>query len=83
MAHEQGQGGAQDTKVAALRAGYEAIQKKTFTKWANNFIKDRGFEIKDLATDLQDGKALTALLERLSGETLVGSNCTRSRWHGC
>lgn len=62
-----------DDKINELKTSYEDVQKKTFTKWTNSFIKDRGFEIHDLFTDLQDGRALIALLEKLSNETLVGA----------
>jgi spectrin beta len=58
-------------KVQELKSSYENVQKKTFTKWMNSFVKDRGYEIQDLFTELGDGKALTLLLEKLSGETLV------------
>jgi hypothetical protein len=60
-------------KIQELKSNYENVQKKTFTKWANSFIKDRGYEIEDLFKDLGDGKVLTLLLEKLSGETLVGT----------
>ena len=58
-------------KIQELKSNYENVQKKTFTKWANSFIKDRGYVIDDLFKDLGDGKVLTLLLEKLSGETLV------------
>ena len=60
-----------EDRVNELRSGYEAIQKKTFTKWANSYVKDRHLEVNDLYKDLADGKVLMALLEKLSGDTLV------------
>jgi hypothetical protein len=55
----------------------DAIQKKTFTKWANKYlVKHVGNNrrpnriIHDLFEDLRDGECLITLLEILSGETL-------------
>jgi filamin len=42
------------------------VQKKTFTRWANNYLLDRKVKINDLATDLGDGLMLIDLLEILS-----------------
>ncbi|XP_041352702.1 spectrin beta chain, non-erythrocytic 5-like isoform X2 [Gigantopelta aegis] len=50
------------------------IQKKTFTKWANAFLEKARLEIKDLFTDLGDGKLLMKLLEIISGENLGKPN---------
>jgi hypothetical protein len=60
-----------DDRIHELRSEYEAVQKKTFTKWANSFLKERNMQIGELYTDLQDGRMLIALLEQLSNETLV------------
>lgn len=49
----------------------QTVQKKTFTKWANNILKSRGIEIYDLFIDLRNGKKLLHLLELLSGNILV------------
>ena len=47
-----------------------AIQRKTFTRWANQYLKRRGGEIEDLSSDLKDGLKLAALLEIISGESV-------------
>jgi hypothetical protein len=60
-----------DDRIHELRSEYEAVQKKTFTKWANSYLKERGMEIMDLYGCLKDGRILIALLERLSNEELV------------
>ena len=65
---------AKEDRVSELKSAYEAGQKKTFTKWANSFLRDRSIEIGDLYTDLQDGRNLLILLEKLSHETLVCSH---------
>ncbi|KCV71469.1 hypothetical protein H696_02415 [Fonticula alba] len=48
----------------------EDVQKRTFTNWANNYLNDRGYEIKDLFTDLDDGLMLINLLEIISSKKL-------------
>lgn len=51
----------------------ERVQKKTFTKWVNIYLSlhEPPLSIKDLFEDLKDGTKLIALLEGLSGQTLV------------
>ncbi|XP_056423347.1 utrophin isoform X3 [Hyla sarda] len=47
------------------------VQKKTFTKWLNaRFSKSGKVPIKDLFTDLKDGRKLLDLLEGLTGTSL-------------
>ncbi|KAJ3606160.1 hypothetical protein NHX12_025681 [Muraenolepis orangiensis] len=50
-----------------------AVQKQTFTRWMNVFLKrcDPPVEVQDLFLDVRDGKALMVLLEELSGCKLV------------
>lgn len=59
-----------DQRANALRDEYEAIQKKTFTKWANSLLADPALKIDDLYKDLADGKRLLKLLEVISGDPL-------------
>ncbi|XP_060096541.1 utrophin isoform X3 [Heteronotia binoei] len=48
------------------------VQKKTFTKWINSrFSKCGKPPIKDMFTDLRDGKKLLDLLEGLTGSPLI------------
>ncbi|XP_061602741.1 uncharacterized protein clmnb [Cololabis saira] len=53
--------------------GKEAVQKRTFTRWMNVFLKrcDPPLEVQDLFTDVQGGRVLMALLEELSGCKLL------------
>ena len=46
------QGGSVD------RDAWINVQKKTFTRWANNHLKKRNIEIEDLYEDVKDGVAL-------------------------
>uniref|UniRef100_A0A670YZV5 Utrophin n=1 Tax=Pseudonaja textilis TaxID=8673 RepID=A0A670YZV5_PSETE len=48
------------------------VQKKTFTKWINTrFLKFGKQPIKDIFTDLRDGRKLLDLLEGLTGNPLL------------
>jgi hypothetical protein len=51
----------------------ERVQKKTFTKWVNIYLSlhEPPLYVNDLFEDFQDGTKLIALLEVLSGQTLV------------
>ncbi|XP_058469744.1 utrophin isoform X4 [Solea solea] len=51
---------------------HDAVQKKTFTKWINaQFSKTGKTPIKDMFSDLKDGKKLLELLEGLTGTVLT------------
>ncbi|XP_026196819.1 dystrophin isoform X4 [Anabas testudineus] len=51
---------------------HDAVQKKTFTKWINaQFSKTGKTPIKDMFSDLRDGKKLLDLLEGLTGTILT------------
>ncbi|XP_053096621.1 utrophin isoform X2 [Pangasianodon hypophthalmus] len=51
---------------------HDAVQKKTFTKWINaQFSKMGKAVIKDMFSDLKDGRKLLDLLEGLTGTTLT------------
>ncbi|XP_047663309.1 utrophin-like, partial [Tachysurus fulvidraco] len=51
---------------------HDAVQKKTFTKWINaQFSKTGKAVIKDLFSDLKDGRKLLDLLEGLTGTILT------------
>lgn len=45
------------------------VQKKTFTGWANNFLKERILKINDIGKDLENGVLLINLMEIISGKT--------------
>lgn len=51
---------------------HDAVQKKTFTKWINaQFSKTGKAPIKDMFSDLRDGRKLLDLLEGLTANTLI------------
>eukprot|EP01132_Coremiostelium_polycephalum_P007890 gene7890-9709_t len=50
------------------------VQKKTFTGWANNYLKERILKIGDLGSDLEDGVLLINLLEIISSKKLPKYN---------
>jgi len=58
------QGGSVD------RDAWINVQKKTFTRWANNHLKKRNIEIEDLYEDVKDGVALLNLMEIIGGESV-------------
>ena len=41
------------------------VQRKTFTNWVNNKLKDTGFAVEDIEKDFADGRALMALIQQL------------------
>eukprot|EP01103_Thecamoeba_quadrilineata_P002846 TRINITY_DN12709_c0_g1_i1.p1 TRINITY_DN12709_c0_g1~~TRINITY_DN12709_c0_g1_i1.p1 ORF type:complete len:423 (-),score=94.10 TRINITY_DN12709_c0_g1_i1:3-1271(-) len=51
-------------------ANWIDIQQNTFTRWCNQYLKERGYFIKDLKTDLADGLLLINLLEIISAKSL-------------
>ena len=59
---------------SAADAEWKRIQKNTFTRWANEHLKQANKQIDDLQTDLGDGLKLIALLEVLSGKRLPRHN---------
>ncbi|KAM4713318.1 utrophin isoform 4-T4 [Anableps anableps] len=64
-----------------LRDEHDAVQKKTFTKWINaQFSKTGKTAIKDLFSDLRDGKKLLDLLEGLT-ETVLTKERGSTRVH--
>jgi len=46
------------------------VQKKTFTRWSNNFLKDRKMFIQNLETDLSNGLLLINLLEIIANKEI-------------
>ncbi|CAI5683822.1 unnamed protein product [Oreochromis niloticus] len=58
-------------KIKSRSDEHDAVQKKTFTKWINaQFSKTGKTAIKDMFTDLRDGRKLLDLLEGLTGSVL-------------
>ena len=53
-----------------LDAEWKRIQKKTFTRWCNEHLKQKLLKIEDLSQDLSDGVRLIVLLELLSQKKL-------------
>lgn len=52
--------------------GWIQVQKKTFTNWTNDKLKETDRQVEDIETDLADGVALIKLLEVLSHGKRVG-----------
>ena len=49
------------------------VQKKTFTNWVNDKLKETDRRVEDLETDLDDGVTLIKLLEVLApGKRMPG-----------
>lgn len=55
---------------SAIDQKWVEIQKKTFTRWANTFLKERMMKVDDLEVDLCDGVNLINLLEIISSKTI-------------
>ncbi|XP_075700423.1 calmin [Rhinoderma darwinii] len=62
-----------DIRVQNLQVERENVQKRTFTRWINLHLEKCAppLEVKDLFVDIQDGKILMALLEVLTGQSLL------------
>uniref|UniRef100_A0A8D0ABQ3 Utrophin n=1 Tax=Sander lucioperca TaxID=283035 RepID=A0A8D0ABQ3_SANLU len=61
-----------ESHVGENEEGHDAVQKKTFTKWINaQFSKTGKTPIKDMFSDLKDGRKLLDLLEGLTGTVLT------------
>lgn len=59
------------------KGDWVAVQKKTFTRWANAHLRRRGqVEINDLFADTSDGIRLMQLLEVIGGDSIY-SLCKR------
>ncbi|KAF6775436.1 hypothetical protein AHF37_05047 [Paragonimus kellicotti] len=69
------------TRIYTLTVERETVQKKTFTKWANVYLRRVGMEINDLFIDMRDGRILLKLLEVISGDTLPSPTPGRMRIH--
>jgi len=50
------------------------VQKKTFTRWSNNYLSERFMKLNNLEADISDGLLLINLLEILSAKTLPKHN---------
>ncbi|XP_068088193.1 utrophin isoform X3 [Hyperolius riggenbachi] len=64
--------GSRNFRLSPLKTDeHNDVQKKTFTKWINaRFSKGGKAPVKDLFTDLKDGRKLLDLLEGLTGTSL-------------
>jgi len=43
-------------------SGWVEVQRKTFTNWVNDKLKDTDYTVKELTTDLKNGVVLVTLL---------------------
>lgn len=79
-APEYCQAGQDEDEMAATErelaedAQWKRIQQNTFTRWANEHLKQVSKHIGNLETDLSDGLRLIALIEVLSGKHLPKHN---------
>uniref|UniRef100_A0A0P4W1N3 Calponin-homology (CH) domain-containing protein n=3 Tax=Scylla TaxID=6760 RepID=A0A0P4W1N3_SCYOL len=79
-APEYCQAGEEEDEMAATErelaedAQWKRIQQNTFTRWANEHLKQVSKHIGNLETDLSDGLRLIALIEVLSGKHLPKHN---------
>ena len=60
--------GDEGTDIAHLEWIY--VQKKTFTNWVNEKLKDTSFEVEALEYDLDDGVLLIKLMETLANKKI-------------
>ena len=79
MANPQSERDSEEEMVATERdlaedAPWKKIQQNTFTRWANEHLKQAGKHIGDLSQDLSDGLRLIALVEVLSAKKLPKHN---------
>lgn len=51
------------------------VQKKTFTNWVNNKLKDTEVHTKDLHVDLKDGIVLITLMKVLAPGKKMPGRC--------
>ena len=58
----------------AADAEWKRIQQNTFTRWANEHLKQANTSIENLETDLSNGLKLIALIEVLSGKRIPRYN---------
>ena len=52
--------------------GWVEVQKKTFTNWTNEKLKETDRHVDDLQNDLQDGVSLVTLLQVLAPGKKIG-----------
>ncbi|KAM8920836.1 calmin [Pelodytes ibericus] len=62
-----------DLRVQNLQVERETVQKRTFTRWMNLHLEKclPPLAVNDLFVDIQDGRILMALLEILTGQSLL------------
>ena len=68
-----------DTRAAANRDKHTAIQLKTFTRWWNLWLSQRGIKVKDLPNEIKPGVVSVALLELLTENTYRHNKSPKSR----
>ena len=55
-----------DSPIKGSSNEWIQVQKKTFTNWINDKLKDTEFSVNEIAEDLADGILLITLLLRLA-----------------
>ncbi|XP_030626744.1 calmin [Chanos chanos] len=69
FAHQKYTGSNSDRRKSKSQGEREDTRRRTFTRWINQHLEtcDPPVKVHDLFKDIQDGKILMALLEKLSG----------------
>ena len=64
---------AEEERGLRQASNWVDVQKKTFTNWINDRLKETDRRVEDLETDLEDGVTLIKLLEVLApGKKMPG-----------
>ena len=64
---------AEEERGLRQASSWVDVQKKTFTNWINDRLKETDRKVEDLETDLEDGVTLIKLLEVLApGKKMPG-----------
>ena len=64
---------AEEERGLRQASSWVDVQKKTFTNWINDRLKETDRRVEDLETDLEDGVTLIKLLEVLApGKKMPG-----------
>lgn len=73
MSDSPGSGAAGKGGDGLADRGWVEVQKKTFTNWVNDKLKDTDRHVDELQKDLQDGLSLITLMQVLApGKKLPG-----------
>ena len=66
---------AEEERGLRQASNWVDVQKKTFTNWINDRLKETDRRVEDLETDLEDGVTLIKLLEVLAPGKKMPGRC--------